>query len=491
MPDRHDGDLPPLTHDLDAEAAVLGCVLDGSHPFSAVSQLLDSRHFYADSHRWIWSALERIDGQPFDLTMLASELHGLERLQQVGGMSYLLQLSEQPAVVDPAHHAATVREHWARRQLWLAATEARSLAGTQDASSTAARLHDALEALGTGPSARTRLSTRDVFAQVEPTRWISQPLDLCRPAPPAIIGGYAFSGKTAISQSLELSVALGRPIWGSFSCRRARVLHADWEQGERLSRKRFQRLAVGMQLDPSELFDGDWLQYELLGPYLTEHNAERYWTRASEGRDLLVLDSLRALAPGLDENSSEFRKVLDMGFRASERTGCLWMFLVHSKKPTQNDSDDGRMKLRGTSAIFDAASSVLLLELNSRDKSVRVTHEKAREGGHPADPFRIRFADIDEGDDQYAGLLVTAEQEKSAEERRAATADACDQRVLAGVLANPWLSVRQLSSVLGMHRGNTVQPALDRLEIKRKVRWKPGPKRATLWGPCDEADPAE
>jgi hypothetical protein len=490
MADREpDERVPPS--DLDAEGAVLGAMLGDR----TVHVDLDPKHFYSDSNRWIYRACRELDGTR-DLVTVAGWLHDHDRLQQIGGSAYLVQLLDAPVVLpeDLPRHASRIRELWARRELRLLGSEVSVQSDDTGSDELRARIQSRLDDLGESSRSRTtrRLDTRSIFDPLPPCPWVCQSLDLL-PGPPALLAGYGYSGKTAAAQAMALAVASGKPIWGCFGAARGRVLHSDYEQGERLTRARYQRLAIGMQVDPPDLFP-DWLELEVLGPYLTDPDAEHYWTRACEGKTLWILDSLRALAPGLDENSSDFRRIIDLCFRISERTGCSVVIITHGRKSSPHDDSDGREKLRGSSAIFDAASSVFLLELQRHDQAetiVRVTHEKARTNGRAQAPFSLRFVDVEEEGDANAGLLILAEPEPSKEALRGRRNSALDAKVLQAVTEHPNLSCRELSAVLDCAWGRPLQQALDRLSIARKIRWVAGPKRATLWLPCSETDGGE
>jgi hypothetical protein len=489
--------IPP--HDLDAEGAVLGALLSDS----SFSVELEPRHFYSDANRWIYQACRELDGTR-DLPGVASWLHDRNRLEQVGGSAYLVQLLDAPVVLaeDLPRHATRIRELWSRRELRSLGSEVSALSGELESTDLLARINQRIETIGESYGTKSnRLDARAIFEPLPPIPWVCQPLDLV-PGPPALMAGYGYSGKTAAAQAMALSVAAHKPIWGCFEARHGKVLHADYEQGGRLTKARYQRLAFGMEIDPTELFP-DWLEAEILGPYLTDPHAEDYWCRACEGKTLWILDSLRALAPGLDENSSEFRRILDMCFRISERTECSVLVITHARKSSNNDGADGREQLRGSSAIFDAASSVLLLELvksgqvsgvmsadwRNTDTTVHVSHEKARTSGRAQAPFSLRFVDVQEGDDLHAGLVILAEPEPSKEALRAKRNSALDSKVLQAVTEHPNLSCRELSAVLDCAWGRPLQQALDRLHLQGKVRLVDGPRRAKLWLPCQEEDP--
>jgi hypothetical protein len=76
-----------------------------------------------------------------------------------------------------------------------------------------------------------------------PIRWLCPALKITSGAL-TLFAGNAYAGKSLALADLGLSIAVGQPVWGVFSCRRGRVLWLDYDgQGERVSRERFQRLA--------------------------------------------------------------------------------------------------------------------------------------------------------------------------------------------------------------------------------------------------------
>lgn len=102
--------VPP--HDLDAEAAVLSSLLLDPAALDVVRERLEPKHFYAEAHQRISEAAYALAdaGQPVDVVSVASWLREHGRLQHVGGIEYLAQISDAtPAVAHVGHHADTVR----------------------------------------------------------------------------------------------------------------------------------------------------------------------------------------------------------------------------------------------------------------------------------------------------------------------------------------------------------------------------------------------
>ena len=218
-----------------------------------------------------------------------------------------------------------------------------------------------------------------IFAPLPPTPWISRDLQLC-PGRPAMLAGYGASGKTLALQSLALSVATGGRIWGQFSVREPlRVRHVDHEQGAHATRGRYQRLAIGLGISPEQLQEAE--QHERLAiaafpsVYLNRPEAYDAYCRAFEGVHLVGIDALRGATPGTDENDSKIRDCIDTLTRVSEATGAAFAVIHHAGKPREGHAD-ARTVLRGSSAIFDACGSVLVVS-GAKGEEKLVRHEKA------------------------------------------------------------------------------------------------------------------
>lgn len=251
------------------------------------------------------------------------------------------------------------------------------------------------------------LSAADIFAPLPPINHVIAALDLCAGAP-ALWAGYGYSKKTLTAQSAALDIAAGTgKVWDCFAAPQGRVLHIDFEQGNRLTRERYQRLAVPRMVGPADLSDRLALVV-MPDLYLDRPQTEEALARLVDGFSLVIVDSLRAAAPSVEENSSDARQPLDMLTRISERTGAAFVVIHHARKPNQSQAGGAKYSIRGSGALFDAAGSVLVFE-GEKNQPVRVTHEKARSSGILTDDFQVDVADVPDGANPRAGLLVTAQ----------------------------------------------------------------------------------
>lgn len=197
------------------------------------------------------------------------------------------------------------------------------------------------------------VSWRAIMAPLPAVDWICERLGMAVGGRPNILAAQAGVGKTLSAQALALSVASGRKLFGEFECTQGPVLHIDLDQGRGSVLNRYQLLAQGMGLKSSDAVD---LQCAFFGLSLTrgdkiDADAVAKLERTVRGKTLVVLDSLRALAPGIDENASEFGGVLIELSKISSSTGATWLVIHHSGK------SDGTA-VRGSSAIRGAAGCI-------------------------------------------------------------------------------------------------------------------------------------
>jgi replicative DNA helicase len=105
------GNVPP--HDLEAERAVLGGVLLDNGALGAVGAVLAASDFYHPSHAVIFEAILALSSrsEPIDVVTLTTELRARERLNTVGGVQYLGELTDTvPTIAHIENHARIVAD---------------------------------------------------------------------------------------------------------------------------------------------------------------------------------------------------------------------------------------------------------------------------------------------------------------------------------------------------------------------------------------------
>ena len=285
---------------------------------------------------------------------------------------------------------------------------------------------------------------------------------------PHLVAGYGYSGKTVAIQAALLALAAGQPVWGCYKGKPgARVAHIDLEQGERLTRRRYQRLARAMGIDLASL--GDTLGVGVMPPGLAlTESCRPQWTDIMAARDMISIDSLRAASAGQDENDSAIRGGIDMLGMVSEDTKCRALLLHHARKVGQDDPG-GRYAIRGSSGIFDAVDGAYLFSA-TKGEPVCVEHVKARSHGEPVEDFALVISDVELDGDPKGGLQVRVHGKELVEERRQAAKEAAIrdgrrrdvEKVRKTIREHPGVSTTELRGFVGMN-GERLAAALAEL----------------------------
>ena len=125
-----------LPHSLEAEQAVLGCLLiDENAPLHILSEL-KADDFYSPTHRTAYSAMQAValKDKPVDIVTVITELEALGQTEDAGGLSYLNSLPHlYPSAANFASYTATVKKLSVLRRLIESASKIADKAFTGDA----------------------------------------------------------------------------------------------------------------------------------------------------------------------------------------------------------------------------------------------------------------------------------------------------------------------------------------------------------------------
>lgn len=116
--------LPPQNND--AEQSVLGAIFLAKSSLEIVREILQPEHFYKTAHQRIFKAMIDLQekGEPFDLVTVTEELQTKQLLHEVGGVTYMTDLSKAvPTAANVEYYAIIVKEKATRRQVIDRATE--------------------------------------------------------------------------------------------------------------------------------------------------------------------------------------------------------------------------------------------------------------------------------------------------------------------------------------------------------------------------------
>ena len=150
---------------IEAEEALLGCILINPEAYFDVAAFLKPDDFHLHKHRWIWDAYVRLHDQrlPVDTLTVSEELARHHQLDEVGGTAFLARLM---AVVPTSLHAEAygriVERESVRRRLMEAATVIAKLALAQE--------RDINEVVNDAESAVFAVSERRLAKDISPIK---------------------------------------------------------------------------------------------------------------------------------------------------------------------------------------------------------------------------------------------------------------------------------------------------------------------------------
>jgi len=125
--------LPP--QNLEAESSLLGCLLIDKDAIIKVADIITSEDFYKDSHGLIFTAIQELyaSHEPIDILSLTSKLEEKNKLEAIGGRTYLAQLANSVATASHvAHYANLIQRKATLRRLINSAAEITELGYQED-----------------------------------------------------------------------------------------------------------------------------------------------------------------------------------------------------------------------------------------------------------------------------------------------------------------------------------------------------------------------
>ncbi len=115
-----------LPNSLEAEQAILGCILLDSEAQLEILAKLKKEDFYAESHKNIFDSMLKINvkGIPIDFVTLTNQLEVEKKLESIGGIDYITFLTNVvPSAANFQHYMSIVKNNSVRRHLVFEAQE--------------------------------------------------------------------------------------------------------------------------------------------------------------------------------------------------------------------------------------------------------------------------------------------------------------------------------------------------------------------------------
>lgn len=124
-----------MPNNLDAEQALLGCMLIDNEILADVLDGLESEDFYQESHQYLISAIKMIfaERKPLDIVTLSDKLENDGNLEKAGGISYITEITQTtPSAANYKYYLDIVKRDSINRKLIRAAREIADFSKSSD-----------------------------------------------------------------------------------------------------------------------------------------------------------------------------------------------------------------------------------------------------------------------------------------------------------------------------------------------------------------------
>ena len=157
-----------LPHSVEAEESVIGALLIDPDTLPKITGIVAADDFYVTKNRWCFEAcLALFDrSEAINQVTVAEELNLKERLEEIGGTSYLAHLVRTvPTTIHVEHYATIVQRASIMRRLIRTADEIASIGyeGDADAEAAVSKAEDLLYRVRTARSTRDFMHIREVL----------------------------------------------------------------------------------------------------------------------------------------------------------------------------------------------------------------------------------------------------------------------------------------------------------------------------------------
>ena len=387
---------------VEAEEALLGAVIGGGAGMEDTIVSLPAEDFVLVKGQEIWKSAFRLfnEGQAIDYLTIADDLERHGKLEMVGGLAYLTQLSARvPPIAGVPAYADMVRDAASRRKVIRAATEMAAMAYKASpnvgADEMLARAAAMLEEAGRflpasyGPEV---ISVADLCSMPIPEHpWLINNYIVDNGL--NLLAGQPGSGKSWLAMDAALAVSVTGSAWGGNSTSAGNVLYLAADSPQADAQRRFKKLCMGRGILPPANVHLHFDPLALSDP-LAMMQVENM-VKAHEPR-LIVLDAIARYMGSYDENSAADVGRLMAGFRKlSSETNSSLLILHHWRKSGQGAMIE---RARGSGDFVGAVDSAIYTKASGRGSVVSRTMMQVKlRGKRESDPLAFGIEDSNGG----------------------------------------------------------------------------------------------
>jgi urease gamma subunit len=356
-------------HDLTAEAAVLGALLlEGSRAVPRVAAVLSPADFYTDAHGTIFSAILELhrDGHAIDVITVANAMRRSGAAAMTGGDATLAVLVEQASIAAHLHEYAQIVADAARRRRFLALGERLVDGATNGATSrdligwTEALLADDRHRVARTTAEEPPSELNALLAHRFPPRAELIARGILPRGGLLLFGGAPKLGKSLLLLNLLLQRARGLPALNFPTDPGVSLI----VQSELPAEAYVGRVKAMLAHDVEPVPEGRLHIKSRRGVMLDQPEGLALisaWIEET-GADLVGIDPLARHMAGDENSNRDMSAVVRAVDALIERYGVSVAIVHHPSKPREHETREGGMRLRGGSALFGAADTVIMMD---------------------------------------------------------------------------------------------------------------------------------
>ena len=381
--------IDDVTHNVDAERALIGSVLLDPYSIDSLSPKIYPDDFYVQRNKKIWETIQQLQksSTQIDFITLSGALRSIGLLKEIGGEPYLTELAYScPNSVNVDAYAKLVRESsFNRKAVLFASTIAQNAFEGKSPMASIKQIDKFItdSQKGYSDDKRIIMTAKELCSVDFPevswivTNWIMK-------GGINIIAGMPAAGKTFLALDLALGISNGSCVWGNYRVPKERILYHYLDGSLRGMHTRVTKLLAGRQCEKPESLLFDFSPFNLRSSndiVSLKHRIKK------EKISVVIFDVFAKFIPGADENSvSDISPVMNSLREISNRLGTSFILLHHLNKGSSNDYS---YRIRGSSEILGSVDSALIVtQENAANREI--IPQKIREAELPK-PMKFRI----------------------------------------------------------------------------------------------------
>ncbi len=364
---------PNMPTSIESERAVLGAILLNREAIVAVADTLRAEHFYLERHRQIYAAALAVfqTRTPPDLRTLEEELRRRGQLDQVGGIVYLMDLTDAtPTSAHIGYYALDMLKTATRRRLLMAGGRIAALAydESEDIQAILAQAHGLLDgaAIALHDPRYTPFTADDLDLETLPEMiWAIRNL---LPQGLTMLIGKPKMRKSWLALSIAIAIASGGRALGCIPVEQGDVLYMALEDSKRRLQGRQRKILSGAGAPRR-------LSYLTQAPRIDAGcvSTIETWLRGHTGARLVIIDVLAKVRPAsrgggmYDEDYAALEPLQQLAMRRE-----IAILVIHHMN--RSDAEDIYDLINGSNGVGGCLDGLLALvyERGQTDATLKI-----------------------------------------------------------------------------------------------------------------------